>query len=118
LGTDRTGVFIATYRIAFDAWTPEQALQEMRSFHFKGFWHPAMKVYIRGFPARLAHSPALASFRQTGLTKNDAHRNSRKSGNAIRSSLPGIPDQSSRTLWSIGDPELPAHGIHRLGIAR
>ncbi len=69
LGSDRTGVFIATYRIAFDAWTPEQALQEMRSFHFKGFWHPAMKVYIRGFPARLAHSPALASFRQTGLTK-------------------------------------------------
>jgi protein tyrosine phosphatase (PTP) superfamily phosphohydrolase (DUF442 family) len=61
LGGDRTGVFIATYRIAFDGWTPEQALQEMRSFHFKGLWHPAMKAYIQGFPARLAHSRALAS---------------------------------------------------------
>ena len=69
LGSDRSGVFLATYRMALDGWTPEQALQEMRSFHFKGFWHPAMKAYIRDFPARLAHSPALASFRQTGLTK-------------------------------------------------
>jgi tyrosine-protein phosphatase SIW14 len=69
LGSDRSGVFLATYRMAFDGWTPEEALQEMRSFHFKGFWHPAMKAYIRDFPARLAHSPAMASFRQTGLTK-------------------------------------------------
>lgn len=67
MGNDRSGVFLATYRMAFDGWTPAQALQEMRSFHFKGFWHPAMEAYIRDFPARLAHSPALASFRQTGF---------------------------------------------------
>jgi tyrosine-protein phosphatase SIW14 len=71
LGSDRSGVFLATYRIAFDGWTPEQALQEMRSFHFKGFWHPAMKAYIRNFPERLASSPALASFRRSGLTKDE-----------------------------------------------
>ena len=70
LGSDRTGVFLATYRIAFDGWTPAQVLQEMRFFHFKSFWHPAMRAYIREFPARLAHSPALASFRQAGLTKS------------------------------------------------
>jgi len=64
LGSDRTGVFIAAYRIAFEGWTPEQALREMYSFHFKGFWHPAMKAYIRGFPERLEHSPALAPFRK------------------------------------------------------
>jgi tyrosine-protein phosphatase SIW14 len=63
LGSDRSGVFIATYRMAFDGWTPEQALAEMYAFHFKGFWHPAMKAYIRDFPARLARSPALAAFR-------------------------------------------------------
>ena len=65
LGSDRSGVFIATYRMAFDGWTPEQALAEMYAFHFKGFWHPAMKAYIRDFPARLNRSPALAAFRQT-----------------------------------------------------
>ena len=64
LGGDRSGVFIATYRIAYDGWTPEQALAEMRAFHFKGFWHPAMKAYIRDFPARLERSPALAAFRR------------------------------------------------------
>jgi len=63
LGTDRSGVFIALYRIAFDEWTPEQALREMYAFHFKGFWHPAMKAYIRDFPARLARSRSFAPFR-------------------------------------------------------
>src|SRR5262249_28263698 len=62
-GSDRSGVFIAAYRIAFDGWTPEQALDEMYAFHFKGFWHPAMKAYIRDFPARLQRSEVLASFR-------------------------------------------------------
>lgn len=63
-GADRTGVFVAAYRIAFDGWTPEQAIGEMYAFHFKGFWHPAMKGYIRDFPARLTRSPALQAFRQ------------------------------------------------------
>jgi hypothetical protein len=63
LGGDRSGVFIAAYRIAFDGWTPEQALAEMRAFHFKGFFHPAMKTYIRDFPARLQRSTELAPFR-------------------------------------------------------
>jgi tyrosine-protein phosphatase SIW14 len=70
LGSDRSGVFIALYRIAFDGWTPEEALREMRAFHFKGFWHPAMKAYIRDFPGRLARSPALAPFRQTCPRRN------------------------------------------------
>lgn len=42
LGGDRRGVFLATYRIAFDGWTPEQALAEMHRFHYHGFWHPEM----------------------------------------------------------------------------
>jgi protein-tyrosine phosphatase len=62
-GSDRTGVFIAAYRMAFEHWTPGQALAEMYAFHFKGFWHPAMKEYIRKFPERLAASPALAPYR-------------------------------------------------------
>jgi protein-tyrosine phosphatase len=62
-GSDRTGVFIAAYRMAFEHWTPGQALAEMYAFHFNGFWHPAMKEYIRKFPERLAASRALAPYR-------------------------------------------------------
>lgn len=64
LGGDRSGMFIAAYRIAFDGWTAEQAVDEMREFHYLEFWHPGMKRYVKGFPDRLAHSPALARFRQ------------------------------------------------------
>jgi len=64
LGGDRSGMFIAAYRIAFDGWTPGQAIQEMRMFYYLEFWHPNMKAYVQHFPDRLAHSPHLADFRQ------------------------------------------------------
>ncbi len=62
-GDDRTGVFVATYRMAFEKWSAEQAMKEMYFFGFNGFWHPAMKSFIRDFPARLNSSPALAALR-------------------------------------------------------
>jgi tyrosine-protein phosphatase SIW14 len=36
-GGDRDEMFVAAYRIAFDGWTPEEAIHEMRAFHFKEF---------------------------------------------------------------------------------
>jgi len=60
-GDDRTGVFVATYRMTLEKWSAEQAMKEMYFFGFNGFWHPAMKSFIRDFPARLNSSPALAS---------------------------------------------------------
>jgi tyrosine-protein phosphatase SIW14 len=65
LGGDRSGMFIAAYRIAFDDWTPDRAIQEMRAFHYLEFWHPNMKAYVQHFPDLLAHAPQLAAFRQT-----------------------------------------------------
>ncbi len=62
-GDDRTGVFTAAYRMAFENWTAEQAMKEMYFFGFNGFWHPAMKSYIHNFPARLNAAPALAPLR-------------------------------------------------------
>ena len=64
LGGDRSGMFIAAYRIAFDGWSPQQTIQEMRSFHYLHFWHPNMARWVKRFPDRLAQSPKLASFRQ------------------------------------------------------
>jgi protein-tyrosine phosphatase len=63
-GGDRDGMFVAAYRIAFNGWTPEEAIHEMKAFHYKEFLHPNMKWYVRKFPERLAESPALAAYRQ------------------------------------------------------
>lgn len=63
LGGDRSGTFIAAYRIAFEGWSPPKAIQEMRSFHYLHFWHPNMGRWVEKFPDRLAHSSELAPFR-------------------------------------------------------
>jgi tyrosine-protein phosphatase SIW14 len=60
-GDDRTGVFVATYRMAYEGWPAQQAMNEMYFFGFNGLWHPSMKTFIRDFPARLKTAPALAS---------------------------------------------------------
>jgi protein tyrosine phosphatase (PTP) superfamily phosphohydrolase (DUF442 family) len=62
-GDDRTGVFVAAYRIALDHWTADQAIKEMYFFGFNGLWHPSMKSFIRDFPSRLNSSQALAPLR-------------------------------------------------------
>ncbi len=70
-GDDRTGVFVATYRIAFEKWSAQQAMKEMYFFGFNGFWHPAMKSFIRDFPARLNSAPSLAPLRARSSQPSD-----------------------------------------------
>ena len=71
-GDDRTGVFVAAYRMAYDGWPAEQAMNEMYFYGFNGFWHPSMKSFIRDFPARLKTAPALAAFRPTEVPTTTA----------------------------------------------
>jgi len=59
-GADRTGVMIALYRIAVDHWSPEQAISEMKEFHYHSFMLPHLAKYVRAFPAALAADPSLA----------------------------------------------------------
>ena len=65
-GDDRTGVFVATYRMAYQGWSAVQAMNEMYFFGFNGFWHPSMKTFIRDFPDRLKTDPALKAFHPSG----------------------------------------------------
>ncbi|MBI3485085.1 MAG: hypothetical protein HY012_08040, partial [Acidobacteria bacterium] len=37
-GAERTGVMVAAFRIAAEQWPPQQALDEMEVFGFRGFW--------------------------------------------------------------------------------
>jgi tyrosine-protein phosphatase SIW14 len=68
LGEDRTGVFIATYRMSVQKWPVAQAMKEMYAFGFNGFWHPAMKSFVRDFPARLASAPAFTALQDSKTT--------------------------------------------------
>jgi protein tyrosine/serine phosphatase len=60
-GADRTGVFIAAYRIAFERWTSDQAMTEMLYFGFNRHWHPAMENYVHLLPDRIHSDPMLKS---------------------------------------------------------
>jgi len=62
-GEDRTGVFVASYRMAFEKLPPDQALKEMHYFGYNGLWHPSMTAFVRDFPTRLTMAPALVSFK-------------------------------------------------------
>ena len=60
-GSDRTGVMVALYRIAFDRWTAAQAVDEMKAFHYRFLFLPHLQAYVEAFPGRLASEPGLSS---------------------------------------------------------
>lgn len=60
-GEDRTGVFVAAYRIAFEHWSADQAISEMRAFGFNQSWHHSMLAFVRALPDRLQSDPVLKS---------------------------------------------------------
>ncbi len=66
-GSDRTGVMIATYRLAFEDWQPAQALREMRTYHYHHFFYPQLERYVESLPQQLTTNPALQ-----GLSKKPA----------------------------------------------
>ncbi len=47
-GSDRTGVFVAAYRVVFEGWSREAALDEFRSggYGFHKRWYPNLEVLL------------------------------------------------------------------------
>lgn len=65
LGDDRTGMAIASYRMALEGWSAEDALKEMELFGFTGVHHaicPGLASYEKNFPKVLKTSSAFADF--------------------------------------------------------
>jgi len=67
LGDDRTGMMIATYRMAQEGWSAEKAEKEMEKFGFS-FTHrrlicPGLSSYEEKFPQRFKTSPAFRDLR-------------------------------------------------------
>jgi protein tyrosine/serine phosphatase len=62
LGDDRTGMAIASYRMAIEGWSADEAMKEMKFFGFNGPHHmicPALSHYEKHFPEHLKTNPAL-----------------------------------------------------------
>lgn len=69
LGDDRTGLAIATYRMANEGWSPDEAMNEMKEFGFTGihrFICPGIPSYESQFPKRLQADPAFKDLRPSG----------------------------------------------------
>ncbi len=64
-GEDRTGVFVASYRMTMEHWPEQQAENEMKFFGFHRRWQRDMKEFVRDYPGRLTTAPALANFQKT-----------------------------------------------------
>ena len=66
LGVDRTGLMIASYRIAEQGWTAARAHREMTAFGFDGFHSmicPGLASYEAGFPTRFEKDSAFEPLR-------------------------------------------------------
>ena len=61
-GADRTGVFVALYRLEFNHWTVAQALAEMKQFHYHHFLLPHLESYVESFPSGISADAELAKF--------------------------------------------------------
>ena len=56
LGDDRTGLAVATYRMAMEGWSADEAMKEMELFGFRGVHHlicPGLARFERHFPKKL-----------------------------------------------------------------
>jgi tyrosine-protein phosphatase SIW14 len=61
LGDDRTGMMIAAYRMAAQAWTADEAMYEMQQFGFSAVHHwicPGLASYENQFPEHLKNNSA------------------------------------------------------------
>ena len=63
-GAERTGVMVACYRMSSEQWTPEQALNEMEAFRFRGLRFGHLKKFVRAFPGLLLNDPFLKTLAQ------------------------------------------------------
>lgn len=60
LGDDRTGLAVATYRMAMQGWSADEAMKEMELFGFRGVHHmicPGLARFERHFPKKLKTEP-------------------------------------------------------------
>lgn len=71
LGTDRTGMMVAAYRMSRQGWTAQEARKEMEAFGYSFEHHvicPGLGHYEHEFPRDFATSPAFEKLRSSAAT--------------------------------------------------
>ena len=66
LGDDRGGMMIASYRMGIEAWSAEEAMEEMQTFGFTRAHHficPGLARYEKHFPEHLKKNPIFKELR-------------------------------------------------------
>ena len=69
IGVDRTGMAIASYRMAKQGWSPDEAMKEMQLFGFSEFHHlifPTLVRFEKEFPEHLKTSSVFQESQATG----------------------------------------------------
>ncbi len=67
LGDDRTGMAVASYRMAEQGWSAEEAMKEMREFGFSAAHHaicPGLSHYEEEFPEHFKKNSAFKELRE------------------------------------------------------
>jgi tyrosine-protein phosphatase SIW14 len=70
LGDDRTGMAVASYRMADEGWSADEAMKEMKAFGFNTLHHaicPGLADYEESFPHRLKTSAAFKDLQPNTL---------------------------------------------------
>ena len=69
LGDDRTGMMVASYRMAMQGWTADEAMREMEQFGYSPVHHyvlcPRLVFYEKDFPEHLKKNPAFEALRSS-----------------------------------------------------
>ncbi len=71
LGVDRTGMAVASYRMAEEGWSAEEAMKEMKTFGFSSMHRamcPGLADYEGSFPERLRNDQAFKELQPYGAT--------------------------------------------------
>lgn len=69
-GKDRTGLVIACYRMRYEGWTAERALQEAKQ-HGLAWWEFSMKGYIKGKCGEAAREVGLTAAPAAGAREGE-----------------------------------------------
>jgi hypothetical protein len=79
-GSDRTGFFVAGYRIICQGWSREAALEELQrgGFGFHAFWYPNIVRCLAGLDVEEVRRQVLAP--ENGAVTNPAARQSGPDG--------------------------------------
>jgi protein-tyrosine phosphatase len=89
-GKDRTGAMSAIYRMEVDGWTPDEAVEEMRSFGFAGRYKNLLR-YVQAYSKRSnGSSPqtVAASSQPIGPMPQTAGSSSQASGSSPQTAAP------------------------------